>query len=221
METRMNYFDAYKEFGNEVIVDKKLKIVKMKKTRDSLTWLYEKFISKEWLDDPCCLDSIEHVKNNPREIVSSFEGYCYNHNKIENSIHSIENFCHKLVYYEKERYFEELTGLFLSTLTNYISNFRLKDNNEINFDFFNLTKKIDYVGFQMKKGTLRIEGNVGNNFANYAGGATIILNGDAGTEVGYGACAQSRIFLRGNFVSIGDYISGAEIYHKRKRIWPR
>lgn len=160
----------------------------------------------------------------------------------------IEKFSLVLVEFQRERWFSDKAGLFLSALINN------GDDNDYMIHTANLEWSVGNLGYKNTKNIV-VRGDVGDNIGESMGGGTITVEGDACNFVGYwmeGGDIRIRgnvdemagwlmkggtitvegdagisvgygmfggvIHLEGGYSDIGDRIKGGKIYHKGELI---
>jgi len=147
--------------------------------------------------------------------VKQLRGVCY-------SAKDVENFSIALAEFQDERYFSYKAGVFLSALINngkdsdyVIHTQHLKEVSELGYKN---TKKIVVNGHVcgpgpfMEGGTIIVNGNAGPDVGAFMRGGTIIVNGNAGDKVGDGMLG-GEIHIEGHYKKL-SYIYGGKIYHK-------
>lgn len=129
------------------------------------------------------------------------------------SKYDLQAFCDRLAKYEKERGFW-WTGMYLSELINKV----IKENEEIRLKLPPLEKKLDYIGNAFKKGTLIIEGDLGDITGHLMSGGKIIVHGGVGKDTGHAMCG-GEIHAKKIASISAAYLKG-EIYENGKKRRP-
>jgi hypothetical protein len=222
-----NAFDMYREFKDETVVNKELKIERnifggLDKINDlglkNIFEVYERLISFD-LFNYYALNSVYALSI--KEI-----------NKIDYKLKDLQRFCLRLDYYSDYEGFN-MHGMYISALINNLA----KDGDKFTLKFkefmpkldlmcYHLDKNIELIvvgnfgndfGQFMEKGRVFVEGNVGDYLGNKMKKGEIIINGNAGKDVGQ-YMYNGDIFLNGNYQSIYHNISKGKIYCDGKRI---
>jgi formylmethanofuran dehydrogenase subunit C len=180
------------------------------------------------------------MNQNLEEIVKKFEkilvyiGDIYEDSleliKKSYSAKDIYEFSIILKNYEKEKGFDYVSGLYLSTLIN--------DSNDNEFNIY--TKHLDilpnYIGYKNNGKIITINGNVSDWLGDSMISGEIIVNGNANGLIGWGIydgeiiingnagdcigniMTGGSIYLNGEYESISRIIWGGNIFHKGKQL---
>lgn len=96
------------------------------------------------------------------------------------------------------------TGLFLSAAINKV----IKDGEMIALSFEALGTPADCIGYKLRRGTISVQGDVGDYAGEGMAGGAIMVDGNAGNYAGY-RMSGGRISIRGNAGDhLGTYMSG-------------
>jgi len=146
---------------------------------------------------------------------------------LKYSSKDIEKFSLLLERYHDLRYFDERVGLFLSSLINYsedkdfvLHTYSLTNDPEYigYLNFKNITVKGnagDWLGYEMKKGKIIVEGDLGHDGGYFMRGGLIEIKGNAGEGIGY-FMESGKIIVRGNADrTAGGFMSGGKIIVER------
>jgi len=180
-------------------------------------------------------------KENYKNIAAHLKGTRY-------SAKDVENFSLALAEFQRETYFPEKAGFFLSALINnsrdadFVIHTRHLSQRIDNLGYGN-TKNITVegnagyaVGYAMKGGTITVNGNADFVLGFGMKAGAIIVNGNAGSDIGWGMQGGAitvngnaeagvgdvmfggEIHLNGKHKGLGNRILGGKIYHNGKLI---
>lgn len=112
-------------------------------------------------------------------------------------------------------FIKKIFGLILTAQVNVMSVIEekpldIKINSNILRDMYEIEQPIDFLGYNLRKGIIRMESNVGNYLGLNMSGGVIEVNGNAGYGIAYGM-RGGRICVSGKSSSLGRFMSGGQV----------
>jgi len=132
---------------------------------------------------------------------------------LKYSKQDIQPFCDKLRYYGGHDYYSDI-GIYLSELINQI----IKKNETMMLDLYLLPENLNNFGIGFEKGTVIIEGNLGNFTGIYMKGGKIIVKGNIGDFTGYSMYGGE---IHGNLIKGVQNVHNGKIYAEELRTFVR
>jgi len=184
----MNSFSVYKELENEKMMNKEIKVeYSPTAALEEIIEFYENGVKTEIRYDYWAYPDAKRLMKKMEEGV---RGMDYNLNDIERFCLEIRN--------RNTKFFCDYFGVYLSALINKI----ISDGDKITLQLRGLKDGIGYIGSELKKGKIIVNGNAGNYIGEKMEGGEIVVYGSVGDEV---SCQMygGRIRIKG---SAGDHL---------------